>query len=461
MCYDGWLDRAVSVSRADRPTGWDEEPWLHCFEAALAPLARSHWVQASHPLFIGLSDPGFRSAAVSFQLDPELGTCDCAVPHLQFRDESSVVWYDHGGDCANMSLRECQRDGLQPDTWYYARLRVVCLDANLNSEWQHDQAVARTLPECSWSTNSGRKGRFQCGDGSFCPELPVEPRNETRTSANEMHEMSETNVTRGDNETNVSANQGDNETNVSAARGDNETNATAPRRRLSGGDRAELDSTCYASAPPRRRLSGGDQADLCCETRGKRLRCPPESPVMCANASACARDRRGENETNRRGENETSVDLGDHCCAASDEGCEELGGPRPCPAREHVAAQAPGNLSFTEFGDQWALLTWDPGHVGECEFYTWHVEWRALGHRWETQDDCSAFPRYAPYVFGPSGLALSGQAGGYVEGQAWALREAARAATASCNVTGLRMGTAYDFRVREARGARLSAHRAV
>eukprot|EP00929_Paragymnodinium_shiwhaense_P108765 TRINITY_DN750_c0_g2_i1.p1 TRINITY_DN750_c0_g2~~TRINITY_DN750_c0_g2_i1.p1 ORF type:complete len:5718 (-),score=836.45 TRINITY_DN750_c0_g2_i1:11-16636(-) len=185
MCYGEPRRQLMTVTRTDQPLGWGQKLWLRCITEAVATAQGGvPVVQAEAPLQLQLFDPGRHVMEGTWSIGTEVGTCECARPQLQLipkgpfpgglggyplpEDFSLSSWIDFGGACADPLERTCSMPGLEVDTEYFARMRVLCLNDETTSNWTDGFAPIVTEPGCRWSVHSGFHGMFECADGAFC-----------------------------------------------------------------------------------------------------------------------------------------------------------------------------------------------------------------------------------------------------------------------------------------------------
>ena len=172
ICPDGPLSRSMTVMHSDEPKGWTEMVWVRCSVADTPELtAGNGLVRAAPPSSVQLFGGPLNSLGVRSALGAGIGSCSCAVPELQVKELYSLTYEDVSSTCADMTTRQCQASGLQPDSWYHARMRVVCSEPDAVSDWTYtvQTEAGLTLPYCTFLGHSGRDYDFECVDGSFCP----------------------------------------------------------------------------------------------------------------------------------------------------------------------------------------------------------------------------------------------------------------------------------------------------
>lgn len=117
-CHES-LGGLVRVTRTDAFSGW-ERLWLTC-----APVPQNGVEPAVAPGPLQLVAPERRSLIAKFEL-PVAPVCSCASLRLELRASVTEAWELAGEHCSDVTIRECKVQGLQPDTLYYARLRIDC-----------------------------------------------------------------------------------------------------------------------------------------------------------------------------------------------------------------------------------------------------------------------------------------------------------------------------------------------
>jgi len=143
----------VVVSRQDFPKGWAVAPKLRCMYESQGACNGHKDIPAAAPLLTA-SVPAARSFFVQWRFNA-LNSCRCAKPQLEVTPVKfgvADVWAVIGGDCADVSKRQCTVSGLEPDVRHKARLKVVCdndVNSPVNSEYAAADKVMLTLPACS------------------------------------------------------------------------------------------------------------------------------------------------------------------------------------------------------------------------------------------------------------------------------------------------------------------------
>ena len=289
FCYLGDLGYNGNVTRTDALGGWKNRKLLRC---AMEELHE----EALGPNNLPAADPDALTLdptatffAVSYEAGADIGSCRCAAPEIQIRKDGVAAWTTVGGACADMTLRTCMADNV---------------------------AVGLT-PDTLYHA----RVRILCDMGSE-PQIVPDP---------------------SPNGTNMTVT-------VAVAVGSNYTDATGITLpgclwSSSSGSLGEVQcadqSYCNATNA------------TCCGTLGGRVRCPPEAPVMCAQADAA----------------------GEGSCAAE---CSALGGLRPCTAAGPVQAPPPTVAAVWSHAPAGLTVNWRPGsYLGgysTCAFARWRVE---------------------------------------------------------------------------------------
>ena len=167
FCYGGVARQQIDITRSDSPLGWGLERTLHCRGLSMAPFVPAP-LPAKAPLVLNLFERESNRLRLGYYVGHDVGDCECAVPQIQLRRQGVSAWTDLGGECADMAFRFCYTHWLPPNTLFHGRIRLVCSDAALTSDWTQNVQPVATAPGCRWRSHSGRHSEYQCADRTFC-----------------------------------------------------------------------------------------------------------------------------------------------------------------------------------------------------------------------------------------------------------------------------------------------------
>ena len=273
----------LRVTRTDRPSGWGQALTIRCVtQTAWFLEDREVPETAADPSWIALSrieEEPFTALKIEFGLNETAApTCSCATPEVQLQAQAVhgvrlIAPWTTVDNCTDMAAWRCETRGLEPDTHYAVRVRIVCEDDRLSSRFTYGAPMLTknlhyelTKAQSEVTLSTPCSGAY--GGNRSCPYDPpevasaIEDNNAVEVSDGAVSASNVTNWTRCTNSNDSNGSNGTNGTDCGDADA-NDTNVTNTSDTNNGtvGDSAVNESAVNDSAVRCRNSNGSNDSN--------------------------------------------------------------------------------------------------------------------------------------------------------------------------------------------------------